>query len=141
MLAQAFWRPDVVLVVEPPLFCSFSALLTARLGRSKSWLHVQDFKVDAAFELGLMWSEALRSVVCSVEKLLMSGFSRMLMISEQMQARLRDKGVTNWLIVFFPNWVDMELIRPLGDVSPVRRVQGVAYDRIVLLYSRNMREK
>lgn len=38
MLSQIFWRPDVVLVVEPPLFCAPQALLVARLSGGKAWL-------------------------------------------------------------------------------------------------------
>src|SRR5262245_33125948 len=53
-LLHAFWKPDVVFVVAPPLFCAPAALLVARISRARSWLHVQDFEVDAAFETGLL---------------------------------------------------------------------------------------
>jgi len=43
VLAQAFWRPDVVFAVEPTLLCAPGALASARLAGARSWLHVQDF--------------------------------------------------------------------------------------------------
>ena len=78
MLRQTFWRPDVVWVVEPPLFCSPAALLTARLCGAKSWLHVQDFEVDAAFDLGILKAGLLRRWVLAVERWLMRRFDHVL---------------------------------------------------------------
>jgi len=46
------WRPNIVFTIEPPLFCAPAAWIAARLAGAKAWLHVQDFEVDAAFELG-----------------------------------------------------------------------------------------
>ena len=45
---------DVILVVEPALFCAPAAWLAARLCGARAWLHVRDYEVDAAFELGLL---------------------------------------------------------------------------------------
>src|SRR5262245_60869965 len=42
------WQPDVVWVVEPAFFSTLGALLAARLGGAKAWLHVQDFGIDVA---------------------------------------------------------------------------------------------
>ena len=54
LLRAAAGRPDVILVVEPALFCAPAAWLAARLCGARAWLHVQDYEVDAAFELGLL---------------------------------------------------------------------------------------
>jgi len=54
MVRQMFWKPDIMWVVEPPLFCAPTAWAVARLSGGKSWLHVQDFEVDAAFDLGIL---------------------------------------------------------------------------------------
>ena len=63
MLGQVSWRPDVVIAIEPTLLCAPAALIAAKLGRAKAWLHVQDFEADAGFQLGLLQSPALRSAV------------------------------------------------------------------------------
>ena len=54
VLRQILWRPDVIIVVEPSLACVPSALLAARLCGAKAWLHIQDFELDAALDLGLL---------------------------------------------------------------------------------------
>ena len=140
MLGQIFWRPDVVFVVEPPLFCAPQAWLFGRLTGAKIWLHIQDFEVDAAFELGLL-PAFFRKTVGTLERGLMRRFDRVSTISKRMQDRLSDKGVSIEKQVFFPNWVDTDLIFPLGYLSPMREELGIAPEATVLLYSGNMGEK
>jgi colanic acid biosynthesis glycosyl transferase WcaI len=142
MLWQAvFWRPDVVFVVEPPICAAPGALLAARLAGARAWLHVQDLEIDAAFELGLLQAGLLRRVVLMAERWLMRRFDHVSNISEGMQGKLRAKGVSGSRIVYFPNWVDVRLIRPLEEPSPMRRELGIAAGTHVLLYSGNMGEK
>jgi colanic acid biosynthesis glycosyl transferase WcaI len=55
MLWLAFrQKPDVILLTAPPLMCAPIALLAGWLGKSKTCMHVQDFEVDAAFQLGML---------------------------------------------------------------------------------------
>jgi colanic acid biosynthesis glycosyl transferase WcaI len=135
------WRPHVVFVVEPPLGVAPGAWLAAKLCGARAWLHVQDFEVDAAFELGLLRAGCLRRAVSAVERWMMRGFDRVSNISERMLAKLIEKGVDHQRIVFFPNWVDMSLIRPLQAANTLRTELGIAVDARVLLYSGNMGEK
>jgi colanic acid biosynthesis glycosyl transferase WcaI len=135
------WRPQVVMVIEPPLACAPVAWLGARLSGARAWLHVQDLEVDAAFELGMLKQKWLRKAVLAVERGLMKRFDRVTSISQRMLAKLRDKGVPADRIGFFPNWVDTSAIRPLKEGSVLRASLGVATDTPVLLYSGNMGEK
>ena len=57
MLRQCFWNPDVVFTVEPTFFGAPLALLVAQATGAVSWLHVQDFEIDAAFDLGMIPEE------------------------------------------------------------------------------------
>lgn len=107
MLWQIFWRPDVVLVIEPPLFCAPQAWLVARLSDGKVWLHIQDYEVDAAFDLGLLKGAALRRLVASCERWLMRRFDRVSTISQRMLDRALVKGVPPERAVLFPNWVEI----------------------------------
>src|SRR6202035_3901874 len=54
LLCRAWWRPDVVMAIAPSFLNAPAALGLARLVGAKSWLHIQDFEVDAAFNLGLL---------------------------------------------------------------------------------------
>ena len=135
------WKPDLVFVVEPPLFCSVGALVASRLARCDAWLHVQDFEVDAAFELGILKAKWLRKIVELTEQWLMRKFDRVSTISERMLDRLDTKGVTKKNQILFENWVDLDQIHPLDDTLAFRRELGVPEGVTVLLYSGNMGKK
>lgn len=141
MMRQISWRPDVVLVVEPTLFCLPAALLTGRFCGARTWLHVQDFEADAGFELGLLKSGLLRSAVQWAEKKSMSAFDRVSTISEKMLAKLAGKGVAQAACRLLPNWVDTVTISPLPQMSPLRAELGIAAGEIVALYSGTMARK
>ena len=135
------WKPDLIFVIEPPIFCSFSALVASKLARCDAWLHVQDFEVDAAFALGILKKKWLRTVIESAERWLMSRFSWVSTISDRMLDRLGEKGVPKERQILFENWVDLEQIQPLDNTFTYRREWGVPEDAIILLYSGNMGEK
>jgi colanic acid biosynthesis glycosyl transferase WcaI len=141
VLGQARWRPDWVWVVEPPFFAAPAALLTARLSRAGAWLHVQDFEVDAAFDLGLLQGKRVRRWVAGAERWLMRRFERVSTISPRMRNRLLDKGVEARKALLFPNWVDTAAIFPLDRPSAFRRDLGLAESTAVALYSGNMGRK
>jgi colanic acid biosynthesis glycosyl transferase WcaI len=141
MLRQIPWKPDVVLVVEPTLFCLPAAWITGRFCGAKTWLHVQDFEADAGFELGLLKSAVLRPTVAWVEKKSMSAFDRVSTISEKMLAKLVGKGVARSACRLFPNWVDTDAIFPLPRPSPLRAELGISATEIVALYAGTMARK
>ncbi len=145
LLRQVFWRPDVVWVVEPALFCAPTALAVARLCGAKAWLHVQDFEVDAAFDLGLLRGAWLRRVVTGAERWLMRGFDVVSTISQRMHQRLLDKGVDAAKARLAVNWVDLAAFAAGAHGLPryarndgYRAELGIAPDAVVALYSGNM---
>jgi colanic acid biosynthesis glycosyl transferase WcaI len=143
MLRQIFWRPDVVWVVEPPLFCAPQAWLVARLSGAKAWLHIQDYEVDAAFELGLLKGALLRRFVSASERWLMRRFDRVSTISQRMLDRALTKGVATERAVLFPNWVEIKQeqgarYKEQADTRGYRTELGIAADTVVALYSGNM---
>lgn len=148
MLHQIFWRPDVVLIVEPPLFCAPQSWLVSRLSGSKAWLHIQDFEVDAAFDLGLIKGSGLRRLVAVTERWLMRRFDVVSTISQRMMDKLISKGVAPDQCVFFPNWVDIDSIAPKQpeDVINISYKKSSSYraeleirvNTVVALYSGNM---
>ncbi len=141
MLGQILWRADLVLVVEPPLFCAPQAQLVAWLSGAKAWLHIQDFEVDAAFDLGILRAVWLKQWVLRMERFLMRRFARVSSISPNMCNKLLEKGVDVDRVVLFPNWVDAGDIYPLTRPSLFRAELGVDNTVCVALYSGNMGEK
>ena len=141
MLRQIFWRPEVVFTVEPTFFAAPLTLLVARLSGAASWLHIQDFEIDAAFDLGLLPAEGpLHALALNLEKFFTRGFSRVSSISPKMVERSVAKGMEAGRVVLFPNWVDTETIHPQLTPSSFREELGLS-DKIVLLYAGNMGTK
>ena len=140
-LWQAIWKPNVVVVVAPPLFCTFATLFAARLSSATAWLHLQDLEVDAAFETGLLRRAALRRAAVWIERQIMYRFDIVSTISRTMVSRVVDKGVDRRRCILFPNWVDTETIFPLQGRSAFRGELGIPDTVTVVLYSGNMGEK
>lgn len=138
MLWQIFWKPEVVIAIEPTMFCAPAALLSGRLSGARTWLHVQDFEVDAGFDLGLLKSPTLRRTVEMVEKQFIFTFNRVSTISGKMLAKLEHRGVSPSACRLFPNWVDTDEIFPLRRPSPLRAKLGISEKEIVALYSGTM---
>jgi colanic acid biosynthesis glycosyl transferase WcaI len=141
LLWQTRWCPDFIFTVEPPLFGALPALITGKLARARTWLHVQDFEVDAAFHLGLLKSHRLERFAFGAERALMRRFDRVSTISEKMLERALAKTEGQPACVLFSNWVDTHHIRPLKQPSPYRAELELPANAIVLLYSGSMGEK
>jgi colanic acid biosynthesis glycosyl transferase WcaI len=143
MLAQALWRPQAVFNVEPTFFSAPIALLTAALSGAPAWLHIQDFEIDAAFELGLLPARgSIHACAGWFDRLLTRRFARVSSISARMLDRALAKGVRERAAVLFPNWVDIDSIQatPPGAPTRLRRQLGLE-GKIVVLYSGNMGAK
>lgn len=147
LLAQRHWRPDVVITVAPAFFCAPGALLLGKLcgRRTQCWLHIQDFELDAAFELGLLKGKLLRSLAERWEHVTLRGFHRVSTISGAMLQRALQKGVIPERATLLPNWVNLDTIQPQGDDvrlgNPYRSELDIVDDAIVLLYSGSMNKK
>ena len=134
------WRPDVVFNVEPALLTAPGARYAAWLADALSWLHVQDFEVDAAFDLGMLPSR-FAGPAGSFERAITRSFHTVSTISPNMLARLAAKGVAPDRSVLFPNWVETDRIRPDVPAAGLRGRLGIPAEAVVALYSGNMGEK
>lgn len=139
--AVALWRPDVVLAVAPSLLSASAAVLAARTFGTRSWLHIQDLEVDAAFELGLLKNRALRKTMLGFERMILGAFDRVSTISPQMMRRLEQKGLTADRLRELRNWVDTTVIVPGSQQTAFRTSLGLKPTDIVALYSGTMSNK
>ncbi len=135
------WRPDAILVVAPTLAAAPGGILASWLGGAKSWLHIQDFEIDAAFDLGILKGQALRKLALAIERGIFRRFDAVSSISKNMCAKAAEKGVAENKIKSFPNWVDTDSIHPIADARSTRLEFGIEPEKTVVLYSGNMNEK
>jgi colanic acid biosynthesis glycosyl transferase WcaI len=140
MIREAFEQPDAVFTVEPTFFAVPVALACASMAQAPAWLHVQDFEVDAAFELGLLPPNGLvRRIAIGLETMFTQAFQRVSSISVRMVQRSLLKGVDNERVILFPNWVDADVVKPQEPGAPNRYRDELGLgDKVVLLYSGNM---
>ncbi|SOZ17549.1 colanic acid biosynthesis, glycosyl transferase [Cupriavidus taiwanensis] len=140
MAAQLRWRPDVIFAVEPTLMCSPAALLLGSCTRARTWLHVQDLEVDAAFALGVLRHPLLRRLATRVERALTTRYQRVSTISQAMADALRAKGVSPARLKLLPNWADLHEA-PADAALAFRHGLGIAADAVIALYAGNMGNK
>jgi colanic acid biosynthesis glycosyl transferase WcaI len=148
MLREIFWQPEVVFTVEPTFFCAPLTLFVGKTAGAACWLHVQDFEVDAAFELGLLPSQGpVHDAALRTEKFFTFAFDRISGISSRMVDRAIAKGIPPYRVALFPNWVDTSQIYPLdsgSDCSIRKELAAHVPDidnKVILLYSGNMGAK
>lgn len=135
-------RPDLLFVVAPTLMAVPVGLLAAGLLRVPVWLHVQDFEVDAMFDMGVVRASGRVSRwAFAFERFLLRRFDRVSSISVKMCERLVAKGVAAERVVMFPNWVDVSAIHPLQGANRYREQFGLEAGDTLVLYSGNLGEK
>jgi colanic acid biosynthesis glycosyl transferase WcaI len=141
ILRHVLWRPDVIMVVEPSLSCVPAALLAARLCGAKAWLHIQDFELDAALDLGLLRGRRVRRALYGIETFLMRRFDGISTITEAMRRRVVAKGVSEERTRVVPNWANLESVRPMQRENEVRQEFGAGLEDVLIMYAGNMGEK
>ncbi len=131
-------RPDLILTIAPSLLSAPVARLSARLAGARSWLHLQDFEIEAAFATGLLQRDSFVGLLARMfQRWGMSGFDRYSTISPQMCARLEAFDFAVSKVVELRNWAEIDLVRVLDRPSPFRDEWRIG-DRQVVLYSGNI---
>lgn len=135
-------KPDLIFILEPPLFCLPGTLLISKLLGSKVWLHIQDLEIDAGFSLGLVPRlEAFKNIVFGFEHWLLRQVDFVSSISEEMLVRIHRKGIRKSHTTLFPNWVDTQAIKPYKHLSPLRAELNLDGKQTVCLYAGNLGAK
>ena len=143
-------KPDLVVAIAPTLMSSPVTLAIARLSGAKTWLHVQDFEVEVAAQLDLFPYIGLRRVAVAFAERLSEAVAQEVkrqveqlgLVSSddvtKMVDRLVVKGAAKDRCVLFPNWVDIDAIRPIDHDNPLRRELQLPEGRTIALYAGSM---
>lgn len=141
IFAQGFWKPDVVICIEPAFFCVPATLLFSKLCGSKSVLHIQDFELDAMLGLGLGSSGIVARFAGQIERWFMRRFDAISTISYSMLRNAEHKTGQPEKLFYFPNWVDTDFLKPGADAALFRQIWAIPETTRVVLYSGNMGRK
>ena len=135
------WRPNAILVTAPPLMATPAVLFAGFVSGAQTHLHVQDFEVDAAFNLGLLTKDWLFRVATGIERFLLRGFTTVSSISPRMRDRLLAKGVEEKRAFLIPNWAGVDDFDPAkGAGTWPERLKPDA-ETVLVLYSGNLGQK
>tara|TARA_B100000886_G_scaffold335824_1_gene293576 strand:- start:85800 stop:87026 length:1227 start_codon:yes stop_codon:yes gene_type:complete len=144
ILRHIFWRPSVIITIAPTIFCIPGSLFLGLIcgSKTKNLLHIQDFEIDAAFQLGFLKGKKIKKIILFFEKRLLSKFNKITTISKAMLIHLKSKNIEDKKILFFPNWIDTEFIKSNSKyLNSYRRDLEINYDETVLHYSGTLSSK
>ena len=131
-------KPDIVLLIQPTLFCAPMAILYCKLTGAKPMMHIQDFEVDAMLGLGLGGEGRVKTIVKRIESWLLDRFQIISSISHSMLENAKSKGVPEKKLLFFPNWTDTDFISSEKTGDTLRAEWGYSKDEKIILYSGNI---
>jgi colanic acid biosynthesis glycosyl transferase WcaI len=116
------WKPHLIFHAVPTILASPSAMLAATLGGSKTWLHVQDYEVEAGFATGQMRGDNyLAKLALSFERKMVGAYDIVSAISPEMCRKLVEKGRNPESVYELRNWSDIQKITPLENSSYRKR--------------------
>lgn len=133
-------RPDVMVVVSPPLLLGAAAWLAGLLKRRPYVFHVQDMQPDAAVMLGLLRPGKLTRLLYGLERF---GYRRAALVSGITPGMLRmftAKGLPPERQVLFPNWT-ATAAADIPARGAFRRRLGIGPETFLAVYSGNLGRK
>ncbi len=131
-------KPDVVIVVQPPILCAPAALLFCSLTKARSCMHVQDLEIDAALGLGLIKEGRLSKGITFLERVVLEKFDLLLTISKSMRLKIEERANLKSSAYLFKNWADVDRIHPRVDGAHFRKELDLSVEDTVVLYSGNL---
>ena len=130
------FKPDVVFCVVPTMLAAPVALAAARAADACSWLHVQDFEVEAGFATGQMKANgAVARAALAFEYRCIAAFDQTSSISPEMCAKLVEKGRDPATVHEIRNWANIDAVVPMESVASAYRARWNIRTPHVALYS------
>ena len=147
LITQIVWKPDCLILIVPTIICIPNLLLLKLLSPKKIFfmLHIQDFEVEAAFNLKMIKTKFVKKWILNIETNLLKSFQVLGTISQGMCRKLYGKGFNKNNVYYLPNWVDVKKIKPkkIDDKNKnfYRKTLGISDDVLIIQYSGSMNRK
>src|SRR5687768_927498 len=136
--ALALPRPDVYVVVSPPLLLGVAAWLVGKLKRAPFVFHVQDMQPDAAVGLGMLKPNWFTRALYALEAFAYRHAAQVSGITQGMLRTFRGKGVPEAKLVYFPNAIDLKTNEPAPGRGEFRKRNGFAEEEFLAVYAGNL---
>lgn len=135
--ALARKRPDVLLVVSPPLGLAVTAVLLNRLWRIPYVFDVEDLQPDSAADLGMLPAWAVK-LLYKLEKAAYRHARLVTTLTSSMRKRIVDKGVPEEKVELLEPRMDDSLIDLLPEEGSAFRQRFGLGERFLVTHSGNM---
>lgn len=131
-------RPDIYVVVSPPLLLGL-AVRTLQLFKRRPYVfHVQDLQPDAALGLGMLKPSAFTRFLYRLEALAYRHAAGVSGISQGMLDAFTRKGVPNARQIYFPNGATLTSLDKLPPRGKFRERNAFKSDEFLAIYSGNL---
>lgn len=141
ILVKCILNSDVLIVIEPTFFIVPPSLLLAKLFGKKLCLHVQDFEIEAAFNLKIIKGKFIRPLIINIEKHIIRRYNLVSSISLSMVNRLLSYGISTKKTHYMPNWSDNKIYKMNKFDSINAELYDIKLNSKIILYSGNIGEK
>jgi colanic acid biosynthesis glycosyl transferase WcaI len=131
-------RPDLYIVVSPPLLLGLAAFVASILKRAPFVFHVQDMQPDAASTLGMVRSGPLLRLLYFLEATAYRSAAGVSAITPGMVRAIERKGVPASKLALLPNAVELSESPPAPQRGRFRERMGFSTNQILMVYSGNL---
>lgn len=130
-----------MITVVPTNFILPGSLILSKCTGAKNWCHIQDYEIDAMFELGMAARLGfLKKTAFFIESFLLKRFDVVSSISGKMIKLAEAKGVDPKNTKALPNWSNLETIKYITEPE-FRKLQQIDESTRLILYSGNLGNK
>jgi colanic acid biosynthesis glycosyl transferase WcaI len=131
-------RPDVYVVVSPPLLLGAAGWVVATLKHAPFMFHVQDLQPDAAVDLGMLRTGLFTRALYWLEAFAYKHATRISGISGEIVDAFRGKGVPDRKLILFPNAVVLPADTDIPVRGKFRAKHHFAADDFLAVYAGNL---
>ena len=147
LIRNIYWKPNLIFLIAPSIFFAPNIIFLKFLSgnKIKTWIHIQDFEVDAAFQLKILKGMFFKNLFLFIEKKILFQFDTISTIGKDMLLKAQKKGFDKEKLFLLPNWIDFDFLDEKKYISKVRGkikyFKNVFKEKIVLMYSGSMNKK
>src|SRR4051812_4882573 len=131
-------RPDVYVLVSPPLLLGAAGWLAGAVKGAPFVFHVQDMQPDAAVGLGMLRAGWFIRALYALEAFAYEKAARVSGITRGMLVKFRRKGVPEAKLIYFPNAIELATAGSFPERGAFRRKHGIPADKFVAIYAGNL---
>ncbi len=130
-------RPDAILVVSPPFWLGFNALIFRRLRGSAVIYNAQDLYPEAYVASREVRAGLVTRVMKRLVTRLYRSCDRITVITPSFAESISALGIEAGKIITIPNYVDTAMVKPLPRINSFRQQHNLG-DQFVVMYAGNI---